>query len=180
VETLATERQTNYLRDLGIEPRTNVEALPKELASAWIEELKGYATRAGVSSGLPLKPEHLARLGARNDALAQPPARSLGGGGNGFGSAVAAQKPASNPEQPKPKVSKSSVGDESWIKVEFSAGVTAPEGESAEVTVSASTHLGHGPSDEDTEELGELVRRFLEREVARFHRAYLRLSPNEE
>ena len=65
-------------------------------------------------------------------------------------------------------------GDESWIKVELSASVTAPDGNTAVVTVSASGHARHGPSDEDTEKLGEMARRFLEREVARFHRQSVR------
>ncbi|HTT45721.1 MAG TPA: hypothetical protein VMH38_06885 [Thermoplasmata archaeon] len=48
-----------------------------------------------------------------------------------------------------------------------------PLGEGATVKVSASAHHRHGPNDDDAEELGAMVRHFLEREVARFHREYV-------
>ena len=78
--TLATERQASYLRDLGIDARTDLDELPKEEASAWIEELKGYSTRVRLGAGVPLTVEHLSRLEARDDALAQPPTRSPAAG----------------------------------------------------------------------------------------------------
>jgi hypothetical protein len=161
---MATERQANYLRNLGIDPRTELDGLPKEEASEWIEELKGYTARAGVGGGVPLRSEPLARLGTRDDALAQPPARSVAPKGNDGGNGTSNGKGA-EPNLP--------LGDESWLKVELSAGVMSPEGESEVVTVSASTHLRRGPSEEDAEALGALVQKFLEREVARCQRAYV-------
>jgi hypothetical protein len=65
------------------------------------------------------------------------------------------------------------LGDKAWPKDELSAGLTPLGGDGAVVTVSASTHLRNGPSEEDAEALGALVRRFLEREVARSQRAYI-------
>jgi hypothetical protein len=162
---MATERQASYLRDRGIDPRCELGDLPKEQASEWIEELKGYAARAGLGGGVPLRAEHLAKLGARDDALAQPPARSMAPvGSNG-------SKGPSNSSNGDAKLPP--LGDESWLKVELSAGVTPLGGDGTVVTVSASTHLRHGPSAEDAEALGALVQRFLEREVARCQRAYV-------
>jgi len=177
---MATERQTEYLRDLGIDPRVDSDDLAKAEASDWITELQGYAQRAKLAVGTPLTPHILARLGARGDALAQPPTRSLSKVPEN-GSKMAAPSPGPFPQAPpaskpkpieRPPTSKPS-GDESWVKVELSTGVTTPLGEGATVTVSASAHHRHGPNDDDAEELGTMVRRFLEREVARFHREYV-------
>jgi len=174
---MATERQTEYLRDLGIDPRADTDDLAKADASDWITELQGYAQRAKLAVGTPLTPDILGRLGARADALAQPPTRSVAKvPSNGSKTAPPSPGPTPpSPPPPKPKpierppTSRAS-GDESWLKVELSAEVTAPSGEGATVTVSASSHHRHGPSEEDAEALGQLVRRFLEREAARFQR----------
>ena len=53
------------------------------------------------------------------------------------------------------------------------SGLTTPLGEGATVTVGASALHRHGPTEEDAEGLGRLVRRFLEGEVARFQREYV-------
>ncbi|HTT46000.1 MAG TPA: hypothetical protein VMH38_08350 [Thermoplasmata archaeon] len=177
---MATERQTEYLHDLGIDPRVDTDDLAKADASDWITELQGYAQRAKLAVGTPLTPELLARLGARGDALAQPPTRSLSKTPEN-GSKPAASSPGPTPTPPPPPKPKrierlpspTASGDECWLKVEISAEVTAPSGEGATVTVSASAHHRHGPSEEDAEALGQLVRRFLEREAARFHREYV-------
>jgi hypothetical protein len=139
-------------------PRSELDGLPKEGTSEWIEELKGYATRAGLGGGVPLRSEHLARLGAWDDALAQPPARSVAPKGNNGGNGTSNCKGA-EPNLP--------LGDEAWLRVEFSAGVSPHGGDGTVVTVSTSAHLAHGPREEDAEAFGELVHRFREREVAR-------------
>jgi hypothetical protein len=145
---------------------SGLDGLAKEEASEWIEELKGYQTRAGLGVRLPLRPEHLAKLCARDDALAQPPARSVAPNGKDHGGSRSSNGRAIEPNLPP-------LGDESSPKVELSAGVSALGGDGATVTVSASAHLAHGPSEEDSEALGALVQRFLEREVARLHRAHV-------
>jgi len=176
---MATERQTEYLRDLGIDPRADTDDLAKAEASDWITELQGYAQRAKLAVGTPLTPDILSRLGARGDALAQPPTRSVAKvPENGSKVAPPPKSAPLPPTPPKPKsterppTSKPS-GDESWVKVELSTGVTTPLGEGATVTVSTSAHHRRGPNDDDAEELGTMVRRFLEREIARFHREYV-------
>jgi hypothetical protein len=173
---MATERQQAYLKDLGTDPRADLDDLTKEEASQWIEELKGYFARAGLPVGAPLTAEDVARLGVRGDALAQPPTRSPGANGNGGSARVASAPPALPSPPPPPSKPRS---DESWVKIELTASVSAPDGETAVVTVSASEHHRHGASDEDAEELGEMARRFLEREVSRFHRAYVRSAAEE-
>ena len=70
---MTTERQVEYLRDLGIDPRVDLNGIAKAEASDWIDELEGCVRRAGLPVGHPLAPSHLARCGARSDALAQPP-----------------------------------------------------------------------------------------------------------
>ena len=102
---MATERQTEYLRDLGIDPRADTDDLAKAEASDWITELQGYAQRAKLAVGTPLTPDILSRLGARGDALAQPPPRSVAKVPSN-GSKTAAPSPGLPPPAPpasKPK-----------------------------------------------------------------------------
>ncbi|HTT45718.1 MAG TPA: hypothetical protein VMH38_06870 [Thermoplasmata archaeon] len=183
---MATERQTEYLRDLGIDPRADTDDLAKADSSDWITELQWYAQRAKLAVGTPLTPDILSRLGARADALAQPPTRSLSKAPEN-GSKTAAPSPglpppappASKPRGIEPSPTPKASGDESWVKVELSTGVTTPLGEGATVTVSASAHHRHGPNDDDAEELGTMVRRFLEREVARSRGEYVSADAGE-
>ena len=175
---MTTERQTEYLRDLGIDGRVDLEGIAKVEASEWIDEPEGLVKRAGLPVGRPLTSALLVRLGARSDALAQPPGRSVAPvPPNGSGSlredpaspgrGTPPEGPPVSDRPPAPPL------DESWLKAELSAGVTTPIGEGATVTVSASAHHQHGPKEEEAEALGALVRRFLEREVARFQREYV-------
>ncbi len=155
---MVTNGQAQYLRDLGIDERASIDDLPPGEASAWIEELQGYRAQAGISKGRPVTPEHLRRVGGREDALILPPSRSAAG-------ARAAPRPEPEPARAVSRVRVGPVADESWWKLELQATVALREGKTISVVISGSEHRRAALSLEAATELGARVRSALEEQV---------------
>ena len=52
---MATERQAEYFRDLGIDVRVDLDGIAKGETSEWIDELVGPVERACLPVGRPPK-----------------------------------------------------------------------------------------------------------------------------
>ena len=156
---MATDRQSVYLRDLGVETRARLERLSKEVAPEWIEELKGYTVRAGLPVGQRLTEGVLRSLGARPDALSEPPGHPV--------SEADTKRQQNPPGASGGPVRTTSPADESWWKLEVELALPLGPGRTARVAMSGSEHRRHGLSLGDAEALSERVREALERELRR-------------
>lgn len=157
---MATDRQTDYLRDLGVDRRACTDDLPKEEASAWIEELKEYSARAGSAVGRPLTVPLLRAVGAREDALVLPPGRSVRVG-------VEARDGARNETRgPSGTASALPPGDGAWWKVERACSLDLGFGEVVSIRVSGSEHVRGALDAMSADRVGALVRDALAHEVA--------------
>ncbi len=165
---MATERQVRYLRTLGIDPRVDLEELSKAEASRWISELKEYADRAALKPAEPLTHATIACLNARDDALVQPPSRSVA-----LGHASVGDRSGEVLEVSRSLGRKEAIGapsDESWCKVELSVTRVAEDGNAVSVLVSGSEHPRRALAATDAEELAGRLRRFLIAEAERMGR----------
>ena len=162
---MATDRQSLYLRDLGVDPRASTDDLPKEEASEWIEELEEYRSRASLPRGRGLTAEVLKAVGGRPDALALPPSRSTA---ERLGKAVAVPPNGGRSGEKEAVAPRSgSPADESWWKLELQATVPLSGDQVVTVAVSGSEHRRRGLAVEDAAALAERVRGVLEGEVRR-------------
>jgi hypothetical protein len=159
---MATNRQSLYLRDLGVDPRAELDDLPKEEASEWIEELKEYTARASLPVGRGLTAEVLRAVGAREDALMLPPSRSAA-----VRFRPVAIENATRSEGQCAQPALSPPADESWWKLELQATVPLGKDHVVTIAVSGSEHRRRGLGVQDAEALAERVRGVLEVEVRR-------------